>query len=312
MDYRTFGRTGLRVSVAGIGAGGASRLGLSYGGSEEQAIAVMHRAIDLGINYFDTAESYQTEEVVGRALAGHRDEVVISSKIAPFHPDGVMLTRAELREAVEAALTKLQTEVVDVYHLHRPSLEHYDYCRNELVPELEAMRDEGKLRFLALSESTSLDNRHSMLHRAVEDDCWDVIMTGFNLFNQSARDEVFPGTIEKGVAVEIMGAARGPFSRPEVLGGEVARLVSAGELDPSKVDPEQPLSFLDAAPGVDSMADASYRFAAHEPGVNVVLIGTGKIEHLEENVAALSGGPLPDAVREVMVEGYGHLALGRG
>lgn len=311
MHYRAFGRTGLRVSVAGIGAGGASRLGLSHGGSEEQAIAVMHRALDLGINYFDTAESYKTEEVVGRALVGHRDEVVISSKIAPFHPDGLMLTRSELRKALEDALRKLQTEVVDVYHLHRPRLEHYEYCLSELVPELEQLRDEGKLRFLALSESTSLDNRHAMLHRAVQDECWDVIMAGFNLFNQSAREEVFSGTVGKDIAVEIMGAARGPFSHPADFAVEVTRLSRAGELDARRIDTEHPLAFLDAAPGVESLADASYRFAAHEPGVHVVLIGTGNVAHLEENVEALSHGPLPPPVHAAMVAGYGHLALGR-
>ena len=208
MDYRIFGRTGLSVSTAGIGTGGASRLGLSNGGTEEQAIAVIHRALDLGINYFDTAEGYHTEDVVGRALEGHRDEIVISSKIAPSHADGTMLDRAGLRRALETALGLLRTEMVDVYHLHRPSLEQYDYCLAELVPELEALRDEGKLRFIAISESTSADGEHTMLHRAVQDDCWDVIMTAFNLFNQRARTEVFPLTIEKDIAVEIMGAAR--------------------------------------------------------------------------------------------------------
>ena len=311
MDYRTFGRTGLSVSIAGIGAGGGSRLGLSNGGTEEQAIAVIHRALELGINYFDTAEVYNTEELLGRALAGHRDEVVISSKIAPDRPDGSLLDRAALREGLERALAKLGTDVVDVYHVHRPSLEQYEYCVNELVPELQKLRDEGKLRFIGLSESTSADARHGMLHRALADDCWDVIMTAFNLFNQSARETVFPGTIEQKVAIEIMGGARGPFSRPEVLAPEITRLVEAGEIDATQVDATDPLAFLNAAPGVASLAEASYRFAAHEPGVNVVLVGTGNLHHLEEDVEALTAGDLPPAVRAAMVEGFGHLAIGR-
>ncbi len=150
-----------------------------------------------------------------------------------------------------------------------------------------------------------------MLHRAVQDDCWDVIMTAFNLFNQRARTEVFPLTIEKDIAVEIMGAARGPFSRPDQLSTEVARLVASGAIDPERVDPEQPLASIAREKEVESLAEASYRFAAHEPGVNVVLVGTGNIAHLEENVKALTAGPLPAAVRDEMVGGFGHLAEGR-
>lgn len=311
MDYRTFGRTGLRVSVAGIGTGGASRLGLSYGATEEQAIAVMHRALELGINYFDTAEGYQTEDVVGRALEGHRDEVVISSKIAPRLADGSLLDRVGLRRALEVALQKLRTDVVDVYHLHRPSTEDYEYCLHELVPELEALRDEGKMRFIGISESTSTDSTHEMLHRAVQDDCWDVVMTAFNLFNQSPRERIFPDTIKKDIAIEIMGAARGPFSRPEQLVEQVARLVAAGELEAGQVSPEDPLDFLVGADGVESLADASYRLAAHEPGVHVVLTGTGSIAHLEENVTSLSAGPLPAAEHDRLVSIFGHLSLGR-
>ena len=72
MDYRTFGRTGLRVSVVGLGAGGPSKLGRNTGRSEEESIAVARRALELGINYIDTAENYGTEEIVGKAILGRR------------------------------------------------------------------------------------------------------------------------------------------------------------------------------------------------------------------------------------------------
>ncbi|HVB05109.1 MAG TPA: aldo/keto reductase [Acidimicrobiales bacterium] len=307
MEYRTFGRTGLQVSVAGIGAGGASRLGLSTGSSEEEAVAVLHRALELGVNYFDTAANYGTEEVVGRALEGRRDEVVISSKLSPRR-DGVLLDRAGLRSGLEAALQKLRTEVVDVYHLHRPDSGDYDYCLAELVPELQALRDEGKLRFLAISGTTGADPTHEVLRRAVANDCFDVVMAGFNFFNQNARQQVFSTTIEKDIAVEVMGAARGPFSRPEQFAKEVEGLVELGAAIP-EAERSDPLGFITASGAVASMAEASYRFAAYEPGVGTVLIGTGNPVHLEANVAAIARGPLPVAVRDEIVARFGHLAV---
>ena len=105
------------------------------------------------------------------------------------------------------------------------------------MPELLALRDEGKIRFLGISESTGSDARHSMLSRALQDDVWDVVMTGFTFFNQSARDVLFPTTIGNDVAVEIMASARSYFSRPEQLAEEIARLVDAGVIGRDEVDP---------------------------------------------------------------------------
>jgi L-galactose dehydrogenase len=308
MDYRTFGRTGLRVSVCGLGGGGESRLGLKKGSTEEQAIGVVRRGVELGINYFDTAPNYGTEDVIGRALQGHRDDVVISSKTVVRRQDGSRVARTDLRRGLEETLQKLRSDVVDVYHLHRVRPEDYDYAVAEVVPELLALRDEGKIRFLGISESTGNDARHDMLCRAVQDDCWDVAMTGFTFFNQSARDVLFPTAIEKGIAIEIMASARSYFSRPEQLVEEIGRLADEGVIGRDDIDPAAPLGFL-ADGGVQSLTEASYRFVAHEPGVHVVLVGTGNPAHLEENVRALSSGPLPPEVTAQLVALFGHLSM---
>src|ERR1700683_3236882 len=95
MEYLTLGRTGLRVSVAGLGCGGNSRLGLGTGKGEDDAVALVRAAIELGVNFFDTAEAYGTERVLGRALAGvARDSVVVSSKSRILGADGNLLTGA--------------------------------------------------------------------------------------------------------------------------------------------------------------------------------------------------------------------------
>ena len=309
MDYRTFGRTGLRVSVCGLGGGGESQLGLRKGSTEDQAISVVRRGVELGINYFDTAPSYGTEDVIGRALEGHRHDVVISSKTLARRNDGSLVAGGEVRRGLEETLRKLRSDVVDVYHLHRVRPEDYEHALAEIVPELLALRDEGKIRFLGISESTGGDARHAMLCRAIQDDCWDVMMTGFTFFNQSARDVLFPQAIEKDIAIEIMASARSYFSRPEQLAEEIGRLADAGVIGRAEIDAADPLGFLGEIGHVQSPSEASYRFVAHEPGVHVVLVGTGNPAHLEENVRALSAGPLPAEVTERLVSLFGHLSM---
>ncbi len=308
MEYRPLGRTGLRVSVCGLGGGGASRLGLAKGSTPEQAVAVVRRALELGVTYFDTAPNYGTEEVIGRALEAHRDDVVISSKTLARRNDGSAVAGADVRRGLEETLRKLRSDVVDVYHLHRVRPEDYEHSLAEIVPELLALKDEGKVRFLGISESTGNDPSHSMLCRSLEDDWADVVMTGFTFFNQSARDVLFPTTIEKGIGVEIMASARSYFSRPEQLAEEIGRLVDAGVIGRDEVDLDDPLGFL-AAEGVSSPTEASYRFVAHEPGVHVVLVGTGNPVHLEENDRALNAAPLPPGGPKRLVSLFGHLSM---
>lgn len=306
MDYRRFGRTGVEVSVVGIGTGGASRLGLEYGSTEDEAINIIRRGLELGITYFDTAANYKTEHILGRALVGHRSEVVLSSKVRPVLSEGVFRDREGLRTEVERSLAKLQTDVIDVYHLHRVTNLSYEHCVNILVPAMLELRDEGKIRFIALSES-SIDLDHSMLKRALQDDYWDVIMTSFNLFNQSARNEILPFAIRNDIAIEIMASARSQFSQPDLLVAEIDRLIGAGKLRANQINRIDPLDFLCDGERRITVAEASYRFAAHESGVHVVLVGTGNVAHLEENVAALNRGPLPTEIRERLVSVFGHL-----
>src|SRR5262245_13887559 len=113
MEYTILGRTGWRVSVAGMGCGGPSRLGTATGKSEPESIAVVRRAVDLGINLIDTAEIYGTETIVGKALAEvQRDQVIVASKkLLPSsdHADPV----GELRRGLEQSLRHLQTDYVD-------------------------------------------------------------------------------------------------------------------------------------------------------------------------------------------------------
>lgn len=305
MDTVTLGRTGLEVSVAGLGCGGHSRLGQARGASEAESVAVVRRALDLGITFIDTARAYGTEEIVGKGIAGHRDSVIVSTKAHPVSRDGP-LPAAALRQSLEKSLTRLTTDHVEVFHLHGVSDDVYDHCRDELVPEMEKLRDEGKIGFLAISEVFGRDPGHVMLQRAVADGCWDVMMVGFNLLNPSARTRVFPATIASDVGVLVMFAVRRALSQWDELRRVVAELVDQGRVT-GDVDLEDPLGFLVHDGGAASVVEAAYRFTRHEPGTHVILTGTGSVAHLEENVQSITAPPLPPDDLERLQKLFGHL-----
>src|SRR5471030_1194615 len=115
MEYRSLGKTGLNVSVAGLGCGGNSRLGLGRGASVDDCVAVVRTAVDLGVNFLDTAEAYGTEEIVGAAVRHYdRDKLVISTKAIFRAADGAETVKLR----VDAALTRLGLDYVDIFHFH--------------------------------------------------------------------------------------------------------------------------------------------------------------------------------------------------
>jgi L-galactose dehydrogenase len=296
VELTTLGRTGLPVSKAGLGCGGHSRLGLTNGASQDQAVAVVHRALDLGINLIDTARAYGTEEVVGLALAGRRDEVIVSTKAMP-EVNGHLLSAEALRGSVEKSLERLRTDHLDLFFVHGMGVQHLEHCRAVLAPELERMREEGKIRFVAVSEAFARDTTHEALSAALGagDDWFDVAMVGFNMLNPSARGRLLAATQARGIGVLVMFAVRRALSDPEVCRAVVADLVAKGAVDPSTVaDGDDPLGFLVHPGGATSVVDAAYRFACHVPGCDVVLTGTGSVDHLDENVRSITAGPLPE------------------
>src|SRR5712671_6240439 len=215
MDYTILGRTGLRVSVAGLGCGGFSQLGLGTGGSEADAIGIIRAALDLGVNVFDTAAAYGTEAVLGRALRGvPRDRVVICTK-APFgvsHPNSAPESAVA---SLDRSLKELGTDYIDVYQLHGVAPRAYDHALTVLAPALLREREKGKFRHLGISETAPGDPEHEMVQRACRDRVWEVAMVTFHMMHQNAREVVFPLTRQHGVGTLMMFAVRNIFSRPE-------------------------------------------------------------------------------------------------
>ncbi|MEJ0028334.1 MAG: aldo/keto reductase [Rhizomicrobium sp.] len=308
MDYKTLGRTGLKVSVAGLGCGGHSRLGQAYGNTTEQSVAVVRGAIDLGINWIDTAAAYGTEPIVGAAVRGLRDKVYISTKTAIGSWSGGQtpsFTGAQVLEHLEQNLERLGTDYIDLYNLHGIVSAQLDYVAAEIVPALIKAREQGKIRFLGITEHFGSDTSHKMLTAAVPTGMWDVVMVGFNLLNPSARRDVLKLTQAHKVGVQDMFAVRRALSDPRGLNDALSEIEKAGQIDRARLDAADPLGFL--KDGTEGIVDAAYRFCRHEPGIDIVLTGTGKVEHLKENVASILRGPLPAKTLARLEELFGRV-----
>ena len=136
MEYTTLGRTELKVSVAGLGCGGFSRLGLNTGGTEASAIAIIHAALDHGVNLLDTAAPYDTEGVVGKAIKRvPRERVVIATKASVFR-GGERYAPEHVVASLDNSLRELGIDCIDVFQLHAVPPSGYDYVRDVIAPAL--------------------------------------------------------------------------------------------------------------------------------------------------------------------------------
>ncbi|MEZ5789251.1 MAG: aldo/keto reductase [Nitratireductor sp.] len=311
MQYTTLGKTGLEVSVAGLGCGGNSRIGLGAGKSEAESIALVRAALDLGVNYFDTAALYGTEPILGKAITPtDRPKVVISTKAHIHSKDrqgSGVLPASEVIASLEQSLRNLNTDYVDAFLLHGVTPAALSPARSDIVPALLKEKAKGKFRHLGITETAARDAEHTMLDRALEDEYWEVVMLAFHLMHQNARKIVFPRTLERGVGTLLMFVVHNIFSQPELLAEIARKLAEAGKLPSSLAARGNPLDFLVHPSGAESLIDAAYRYVRHEPGVDVALFGTGSIAHLKSNVASILRAPLPDADRKRVSEAFGHL-----
>jgi aryl-alcohol dehydrogenase-like predicted oxidoreductase len=307
MDYTTLGRTGLKVSVAGLGTGGGSRLGMKTGKSQAQSVALIHAALDLGINLIDTAEQYGTEGIVGEALRTiPRDKVVLCTK----HHDVWMRERRppdQVSVGLDQSLRSLGTDYVDVFYIHSVRPPNYDYTMSVTVPALLKEKAKGKFRFLGFTEAGPPDPEHVMAGRAIADDAVDVLMIAFSMLQQNGRRLVLEQSRERNIGITCMYAVRNIFSFPGRLAEAMRELAAEGKVPAWLGEKGEPLDFLIHPGGAESVIDAAYRYARHEPGVNVTLFGTGDLGHLKANVASLSRPALPESDRTRLAELFGHL-----
>jgi aryl-alcohol dehydrogenase-like predicted oxidoreductase len=305
MEYRPLGKTGLTVSVAGLGCGGNSRLGLGRGASFDDCVAVVRTAVDLGVNFLDTAEAYGTEEIVGAAVRNYdRDRLVISTK-ALFKAGND--TAETVTRRVEAGLRRLGLDYVDIFHFHAVHPTAYEYHRDVLAPALARLKEQGKVRHVGITETSPNDPEQKMLARAIQEAPWEVTMLAYSLMNQGARHRIFPETQRRGIGTLLMFVVRNIFSKADYRRDVFANLVEQGHLDASILAEGDPLGFLVSEGAAASITDAAYRYARHEQGVDVVLFGTGNKAHVKDNVDSILRPALPSPVVERLHASFGHL-----
>ena len=289
METTTLGRTGLRVTTAGLGCGGFSRIGINNG--LDHAAGIVRAAYDEGVTFFDTAAVYTTQPAVGKGLRGiSRDSYVLSTKFAYADMEG-NITAKDMQKSLERSLNELETDYVDVFHIHGLVAQDYERARDTLVPALQRAKSDGKIRFMGVTERFAEDTEHEMLQTALKEDLFDVIMVGHNILNPSATQRVFPLSTKNDLGVLCMFAVRRALWNREQLETDIARILKAGQggdsLDAGSLD------FLTAESIAATLPEAAYRFARHTPGITVTLTGTSNPAHLKDNLRSLSLPPLP-------------------
>lgn len=199
MEYRGLGKTGLNVSVVSFGT---SPLGDMFGpASEESGIAAVHRALDAGINFFDSSPFYGmglAEKRLGKALGSHRDEVFISTKAGRYGVDVFDYSPARIRQSVDESLRLLGTDYLDILQLHDIEFVNMDSVLTDSYAELEALRDAGKCRFVGMTGYPM-----KVLQRLVTGTNVDVVLSYAHstLLDQCLSERLLPLAAEHGVGV---------------------------------------------------------------------------------------------------------------
>ncbi len=295
MKYRTLGRTGLRVSIMGIGGGGPTQLGQKTGVDQAGVNRLIHRALDLGINFFDTAAAYgESETILGNALRGvPRDDYILATKFHAHRGNGDLVEPGDVVDSIARSLKRLQVDCVDVMQWHGVRPHQYRDAIARLWPAVEKLKDQGKFRFIGVSETYAEDPKHEMFSLALSDDLFDTAMVGYNLLSPTPEHAVLPKCRELNVGVICMVAVRRALARPDVLKARVAYAKAKGLIAQDALKDEDPLGWL-VKGDVTSLPAAGYKYVNAHPAMGVVLSGTANIDHLEENVNAILGPPLPD------------------
>jgi len=294
MQYRILGRTGLRVSLISLGSGGPNRFGQKRFLSETRIVRLIHSAIDLDINFFDTSSIYgKSEEILGRALRGiPRDNYFLASKFLP-EKNGVIAKPEEVTSVIENSLRRLNVDMIDLMQFHRVTPQVYRTVVDRLMPAITKLQKKGKIRFVGITESTLMDPNHEMLYMALTDDIFDTIMVSYSLINPSYERNLFSLAHRKNTGVICMVAAR-ELSRNAKLLKKISELKSFNLIARDYLIKKGQLSWRINARDTSLAMAFGYKFAATNSSIATVLTGTTNIEHLEDNVQLVLSYPLTD------------------
>ena len=320
MQYRDFGTTGWKVSAVGFGAWAIG--GTSWGPQrDEESLAALGRALDLGVTFIDTAQGYgngHSEQLVGKALRARKlpvggGPVRVLTKIppmpgawpaSPYDECADRYSAGYLRERVERSLRELGAGTLDIVLLHLWSRR---WNRNpEALHVLRELKREGKIGAIGISNSEF--DEHAVCE-PLREGLIDVVETVYNIFNQNPAAELLPLAREHGVAI----VARSPLDEGALTGklsgqtlfaeGDVRRAYFRGERLAKTVERVEAIrkTVEEVSKGAEKdLASVALRFALHSPGVTTVIPGIRSVRQADANAAAADAPPLSDALYEAL------------
>ena len=317
MQYSILGRTGLRVSRAGFGGGG---IGQVWGATNEvEAIRSVHRALDLGITFFDVAPSYgdgKAEEALGKALEGRSEDVVVATKVR-LRADEMDDVAGAVQRSVERSLNRLGRDQVDVLHVHNRFTEQRGEAPDSITgddalgPVLDAykeMQQAGKTKFIGLS---AMDHHVPTMRRLINSGEYDTVLAYYNLLNTTAQEPRPPGAevFDNGQII--------PLARSKGMGIIGIRSHAAGALTPALDRPPNPgdalmaadlrkapmLDFLLEGP-IETLSQAAMVFSMMNRDIDTTVPGVKNVAEAEETARCADLPPIPDAHLQRLRELY--------
>jgi len=318
MEMRVFGRSGMRLSVLGFGCGAVG--GLMVRGDPRDQERTIARALDAGVNYFDTAVQYgdgESEKNLGRVLQTLKPaNIAVGTKVRLPPADFGRIGDA-VAKSLDGSLTRLQRERVDILHLHNAVSESgggqalgVRQVLDEVVPAFARLRQQGKIRFLGL---TAVGDT-AALHKLIDSGAFDSAQVVYNMLNPSAAEALpahYPaqdygrlfehtrgaGVGVVGIRVLAGGALSGSAERHPIASPPPAPIGSGASYD-ADLGRARRLKPLVEEGFAESLAEAATRFAFAQAAIGTILVGMATPQQFDDALAAVQKGPLPPAALE--------------
>jgi aryl-alcohol dehydrogenase-like predicted oxidoreductase len=311
MNYRRLGRTGLQVSEVGFGAWGIGK-GFWAGAEDGQSLRALHRAIDRGVNFIDTALMYgdgHSEQLVGKAVREHSGTVYIATKVPvkdgfPPAPAGVpseaVFPGDHIRRSAETSLRNLGIETIDLLQLH--AWQDAWAGQGDWLEAIQDLQQAGKVRFFGIS--TNDHEPHNAL-RLVEAGLADTVQVIYNVFDQSPEDELLPACERNDVGV----IARVPFDEGGLTGSiRPGMAFEPSDFRASYFRGDRALQVFERVQRIaadlqceqEGVAEVALRYVLSEQAVSTAIAGMRSTRNVDRNTAAGDGNGLPaDQVRRL-------------
>jgi L-galactose dehydrogenase/L-glyceraldehyde 3-phosphate reductase len=318
METRIFGRTGIRLSVLGFGCGAVG--GLMVRGDQLDQERTIARAIDAGVNYFDTAVQYgngESEKNLGRILQQLKPrDAIVGTKVRLPSASFDRIADA-VATSLEHSLMRLRRDRVDIFHLHNAITEHgggealsVRQVLGEVVPAFQRLRQQGKTRFLGLTAV----GETAALAQVIDARAFDSAQVVYNMLNPSAATELpadypaqdygrlFDHTVAAGVGVVGIrvlagGALSGSTERHPIASPPPEPIGSAMNYDADVLRARRLMPLVKEG-FASSLTEAATRFAFAQPAIGTILVGMATPQQFENALAAVQKGPLPPAALE--------------